>query len=399
MARAEVVAMLKLWGAWAWVVIGLALFSLHGPGQANYSQYMLLGWVAATPLFIGLWHFGVRRLIRLLSARNGRPCSAVIVGAGELGRNLGARLLDAPSPQIELTGFFDDKLAVGSYPLPGKPVQVHGRVEDVVALARARRIEQVYITLPMRAEHRVRQLIEALADTTVSVLYVPNVQMFDLMQARWMNLGGIPVISVYETPFDAGSALLKRLQDILVAGTALLVAAVPMLAIAVGVKLSSPGPVIFRQRRYGLNGEEVEVWKFRTMSVCEDGAVIRQAQKNDARITPLGSFLRRTSLDELPQFINVLQGTMSIVGPRPHAVAHNEEYRRLVRGYMLRHKVKPGITGWAQINGWRGETDSLEKMQKRVSYDLDYINRWSLWMDLKIIARTVGVIFFDKHAY
>jgi len=397
--RPEDIDMLKLWGVWAWVILGLVFFALHGSGQAGYSQYSVLGWVAATPLFIGLWHFGAHRLNRVLSARNSRPCTAVIVGAGELGKSLGAHLFEADALHTRLVGFFDDKLPIGSYPLPGKPMQVRGRVDEVAELARSRRVEQIYIALPMRAEQRVRRLIEALADTTASVFYIPNVQMFDLLQARWMSLGGMPVISVYETPMDDGSALLKRLQDIIVAGTALLVAVIPMLAIAVGVKLSSPGPVIFRQRRYGLQGDEVEVWKFRTMTVCEDGTVIRQARKGDARVTHFGAFLRRTSLDELPQLLNVLQGRMSIVGPRPHAVAHNEQYRRLIRGYMLRHKVKPGITGWAQINGWRGETDTLEKMQDRVAFDLEYINRWSFWMDLKIIVRTMRVFISDRQAY
>jgi putative colanic acid biosynthesis UDP-glucose lipid carrier transferase len=157
--------------------------------------------------------------------------------------------------------------------------------------------------------------------------------------------------------------------------------------------------VLFKQRRYGLKGEVVHVWKFRSMAVCEDGANIQQAKPDDARVTPLGAFLRRTSLDELPQFFNVLQGTMSVVGPRPHAVAHNEEYRRLIQGYMLRHKVKPGVTGWAQVNGWRGETDTLEKMQKRVECDLQYIQSWSLWLDLKIVWLTIWRGFGGHNAY
>jgi putative colanic acid biosynthesis UDP-glucose lipid carrier transferase len=172
-----------------------------------------------------------------------------------------------------------------------------------------------------------------------------------------------------------------------------------MLFIALGVKLTSPGPAVFKQRRYGLNGEEITVYKFRSMAVCEDGTNIVQAEKNDQRLTKLGAFLRRTSLDELPQFINVLQGRMSIVGPRPHAVAHNELYRKLIRGYMLRHKVKPGITGWAQVNGLRGETKDLEKMQARIEFDLHYLQNWSIWFDLWIIMRTVWVVLRRENAY
>jgi putative colanic acid biosynthesis UDP-glucose lipid carrier transferase len=170
-------------------------------------------------------------------------------------------------------------------------------------------------------------------------------------------------------------------------------------AVAIGVKLSSPGPIIFRQKRNGLDGEEIIVYKFRSMTTEDNGPQVKQATKGDPRITPFGRFIRRTSLDELPQFFNVLQGRMSIVGPRPHAVAHNEEYRKLIKAYMVRHKVKPGITGWAQVNGHRGETDTLEKMQRRVEYDLEYLRNWSIALDLQIIARTVKLMFFDPKAY
>ena len=172
-----------------------------------------------------------------------------------------------------------------------------------------------------------------------------------------------------------------------------------MLVIAVAIKLTSPGPVIFPQRRYGLNGEEIIVYKFRSMTTQDNGSVVAQAIRNDPRITRFGAFLRRTSLDELPQFFDVLRGRMSIVGPRPHAVAHNELYRKSIRGYMVRHKVKPGITGWAQVNGWRGETDTLEKMEMRIAYDLAYLRNWSLRLDLYIILKTVAVVFNDRHAY
>jgi putative colanic acid biosynthesis UDP-glucose lipid carrier transferase len=172
-----------------------------------------------------------------------------------------------------------------------------------------------------------------------------------------------------------------------------------LLAVAIGVKMSSPGPIIFRQKRNGLDGEEIIVYKFRSMRTQDNGPVVKQATKGDPRITPFGAFIRKTSLDELPQFVNVLQGRMSIVGPRPHAVAHNEEYRRLIKAYMVRHKVKPGITGWAQVNGYRGETDTIEKMQARVEYDLEYLRNWSLGLDLQIIIRTARLMLFDRNAY
>ena len=206
-------------------------------------------------------------------------------------------------------------------------------------------------------------------------------------------------LSVYDTPFQGASDLLKRAEDIVLSSIILLMLTLPMLCIAAAVKLTSPGPVIFKQKRYGLDGKQILVYKFRSMKVQDNGPTVKQATKNDPRITKLGAFLRRTSLDELPQFINVLQGRMSIVGPRPHAVAHNEEYRKLIKGYMLRHKVRPGITGWAQVNGLRGETETINKMVKRVEYDLDYIHRWSVWLDLKIIFMTVFNGFINKNAY
>jgi len=207
------------------------------------------------------------------------------------------------------------------------------------------------------------------------------------------------VVGICETPFTGTNELLKRVSDIVLASLIIVIISPVLLVLAIGVKLSSPGPVIFKQKRNGLDGEEITVYKFRSMTSQDNGPVVRQATKNDPRVTRFGAFLRRTSLDELPQFFNVLQGRMSIVGPRPHAVAHNEEYRRIIKAYMVRHKVKPGITGWAQVNGHRGETDTIEKMQARVEYDLEYLRNWSLGLDLQIIVRTIRLLFFDRNAY
>jgi putative colanic acid biosysnthesis UDP-glucose lipid carrier transferase len=221
----------------------------------------------------------------------------------------------------------------------------------------------------------------------------------DLIQGRSDTVCGLPVISVCETPFRGAAGVLKRTSDLVLAGLILILLSPLMLGIAAAVKLGSPGPVIFRQRRYGLDGQEITIYKFRSMSVVEDGSMIEQARKNDSRITRFGAVLRKTSMDELPQFINVLQGRMSVVGPRPHAVAHNEQYRRLIKSYMVRHKVRPGITGWAQVNGFRGETDSLEKMEGRIRCDLDYLRNWSLRLDLFIILKTIRLVFRDTAAY
>jgi putative colanic acid biosynthesis UDP-glucose lipid carrier transferase len=274
-----------------------------------------------------------------------------------------------------------------------------GSIEELLRQVEVGEIDSVYVALPLTNERRIEAVVNQLSDSTASVYVVPDLFVSELMHARWIDFGGMPLVSVYETPFYGLYGWVKRLEDIVLASLILVIISPVLLGIAIAVKTTSPGSILFKQRRYGLNGAVVEVWKYRSMTVCDDGAHVVQAKKNDARITPLGAFLRRTSLDELPQFINVLQGTMSVVGPRPHAVAHNEQYRKLIKGYMLRHKVKPGITGWAQVNGWRGETDTLDKMQKRVEFDLEYIQNWSLWLDLKIVFLTVFKGFSGKNAY
>ncbi|MDA7746949.1 undecaprenyl-phosphate glucose phosphotransferase [Psychromonas sp.] len=257
----------------------------------------------------------------------------------------------------------------------------------------------MYVALPLAAQKRIELILRELGDTTVDVHLVPDFFTFNLMNARLSHVGDTQTISVYESPMSGLSYLAKRIEDIVGASLILSVIALPMLIISILIKLDSSGPVFFKQKRYGLSGKSINVWKFRSMTVADNGDVVKQATKGDARITKLGAFLRKTSLDELPQFINVLQGQMSIVGPRPHAVAHNEEYRSLVDFYMLRHKVKPGITGWAQINGWRGETDTLDKMKKRVEFDLHYIRNWSVLFDIKIVFLTLFKGFIHKNAY
>jgi putative colanic acid biosynthesis UDP-glucose lipid carrier transferase len=251
----------------------------------------------------------------------------------------------------------------------------------------------------MASQPRLYELLESLHDTTASIYFAPDIFLFDLIQARMDTIGEMPVIAVCETPFYGINGLIKRASDIVLASAILVLVAPLMLAIAIGIKLTSPGPALFRQRRYGIDGRQIVVYKFRSMTVLEDGGVIAQATSDDPRVTRLGAFLRRTSLDELPQFINVLQGRMSVVGPRPHAVAHNEMYRKLIRGYMIRHKVRPGITGLAQVNGMRGETDKLDKMAKRIDYDLAYLRNWSLWLDLRIVLSTIPVVLKRENAH
>ncbi len=322
---------------------------------------------------------------------------AIIVGMNEQGLALANKITVSPYSRIDVVGFVDsrntERLTLTS------PHKLLDKLDKLAYLVKTQNIRVIYLSLPMAAQPRILQVLDELKDTTASIYFVPDMFITDLIQGQPGSVCGMPVISVCETPFKCTNGLVKRLSDIFLSALILVVLSLVILIIAVAVKLGSPGPIIFKQRRYGLDGEEILVYKFRSMTVTEDGGAIVQAQKNDKRITPLGAFLRRSSLDELPQFINVLQGRMSIVGPRPHAVAHNELYRKLIKGYMVRHKVKPGITGWAQVNGFRGETETLDKMQGRIDCDLDYLRNWSLRLDIHIILKTIRLVISDQKAY
>jgi putative colanic acid biosynthesis UDP-glucose lipid carrier transferase len=297
----------------------------------------------------------------------------------------------------DLLGFFDDRSAE-RLALPGADPLLGG-LNELPEFIERHGVKDVFITLPLTSQPRILQLMETLQNSTASVHFVPDVFGVSIIQGRLEDMGGVPVVGLHVTPFTGINGLLKRASDIVLASIILVLISPVLMAVAAGVKLSSPGPVIFRQRRTGLDGEVIEVYKFRSMTVQDNGSVVPQATRNDPRVTRFGRFIRRTSLDELPQFFNVLKGEMSIVGPRPHAVAHNEQYRKIVKAYMARHKVKPGITGWAQVNGLRGETDTVDKMARRVEYDLEYLRNWSLGLDLLIIARTAKLMFFDRKAY
>jgi putative colanic acid biosynthesis UDP-glucose lipid carrier transferase len=317
----------------------------------------------------------------------------------DLGIQLARNIKASPEIGLRLAGFYDDRPAKRTADLPREFGKRVGDLDELVRRAQLGTVDTVYITFPMRAEARIRSLLERLADSAVSVYIVPDFFVFELLHARWTNAGGLPTVSVFENPLYGVDGLLKRTADLVLGAALLAAAAVPMLVIAVLIKLSSPGPVFFRQRRYGLDGREILVWKFRSMTCCDNGSIVRQATLGDDRVTPIGRVLRRTSLDELPQLFNVLEGSMSLVGPRPHANAHNEQYRTQIGGYMLRHKVKPGITGLAQVSGYRGETETLDKMAQRVACDHQYIREWSFGLDLKILFKTLRVVMAQSNAY
>jgi putative colanic acid biosynthesis UDP-glucose lipid carrier transferase len=375
---------------------GLLLLVGHLLQVVNlFPRKAIVAWFVVTPFTLAYAHAAARRATSLLVRRAAAGRRQVIVGANRIGCELAARLAEEPW-HGELAGFFDDRRQE-RLPRECRP-KLLGKFADLPDYARRNNIHVIYVCQPNSRHPRIRWLIDALGDTTASIYFVPDLSAFDLMQARFGEIGGMPFVAVRETPFCGMAGVLKRASDLVLA-TAAFVLVLPLsAAIAILVRRTSPGPVLFRQRRYGLDGREFNVYKFRTMSVCEDDP-IRQATRDDPRVTRVGRFLRRTSLDELPQLLNVFAGSMSLVGPRPHAVAHNEHYRRLVSGYMLRHKVRPGITGLAQVNGFRGETRDLEKMRQRVRYDLEYLKHWSLGLDIRILLKTARIVLTDRSAY
>jgi putative colanic acid biosynthesis UDP-glucose lipid carrier transferase len=382
---------------WLWVA-GLLLLTGFATGYiTQFNQQALVTWLWVAPTTELCMQCLLRAAAPWLMRLQGPVKRAIIVGMNGQGTALATSIRESPYSRIDLLGFVDSRsekriAAFGETKLLGQLNQLAKIVLD-------NRVQLIYLSLPMASQPRILQLLDDLKDTTASIYFVPDMFFTDLIQGHTGSVCRMPIISVCETPFRGADGALKRVSDIVMSVLILVLIAPLLLLIALAVKFTSPGPVIFKQRRYGLDGEEIVVYKFRSMNVTEDGGDIQQAQKGDARVTPLGSFMRRTSIDELPQFFNVLQGRMSIVGPRPHAVAHNELYRKLIKGYMVRHKVRPGVTGWAQVNGYRGETRTLDKMQGRINYDLDYLRNWSLRLDLHIILKTIRLVLKDESAH
>jgi len=383
--------------SWLVLLSILALCAYATRSLHYFEDDVLMAWAVITPILQWLATWLGRTIVRRRAVRAESRRTAVVVGASALGVKVARALQGGDDAGVEFVGFFDDR--TDGRIDPTAKSKVLGTLSEVAAYTTEHRVREVYITLPLGSQPRIVELLEQLQDTTASLFFVPDVFGISIIQGRLQDMNGVPVVGICETPFTGTNELVKRISDIILASFIVVLISPLLVAIAIGVKLSSPGPVLFKQRRNGLDGHEIVVYKFRSMRTMEDGEVVRQATRNDPRVTPFGAFLRRTSFDELPQFFNVLAGTMSIVGPRPHAVTHNKEYRQIIKAYMVRHKVKPGITGWAQVNGQRGETDTVEKMRMRVEYDLEYLRNWSLGLDLKIIVSTIRVLFFDRQAY
>ncbi len=384
--------------AWLLTFLSLIFIAFITKTSEQFSRVVLIAWLVITPILLILARFLLRVIFAQLRQLGLNNRTVAIVGMTQNGFHFARDLENKPEFGYKVVGFYEDRTERGyneilnHYPLLGN-------FNDMILAARRGEWDQIYIALPVEARNRMLRLLDELSDSATPIRLLPDYFTTNLLHSKFIEIADNPVLCIYDSPFSADHAFIKRIEDLLLGSIILILISPIMLAIAIAVKLTSKGPVLFKQTRYGLRGEKIRVWKFRSMTVCEDGDTVTQATRGDSRYTKIGEFLRKTSLDELPQFFNVLQGTMSIVGPRPHAVAHNEQYRTLIPGYMLRHLIKPGITGWAQVNGWRGETNTIYKMRKRVEFDLEYMREWSLWLDLKIIFFTIFRAFTDKNAY
>ena len=381
-----------------WIAVGACVgLVLYLSGlRVSPTDRALAAWFAFTPLVLWGGTIGVRQVLLYVGIKLTMPRRAIIIGANKQGLLLGRKLQEQSLMRVNLLGFFDDRPADR---LPRLDAAWLGRTGDVLEYVRRHGVNVVYIPLPISPRPGLAKLLHGLRDTVASVYFVPDFSSLSNIPSRVDVLHGMPMIAINESPLFGVRSVAKRVSDLILSFIILLVIWPVLVAVAIGVKCGSSGPVTFKQLRYGLDGREILIYKFRSMTVTEDGVTsYTQVTRNDNRVTRFGAFIRRTSLDELPQLLNVIEGSMSLVGPRPHAIAVNEHYRSLIPSYMFRHKVKPGITGWAQVNGNRGG-DDLHSMKKRIECDLEYLKNWSMWLDFKIMLRTFAVIWGDRDAF
>lgn len=388
----------KLLTAWVAMAIILSVFTFFTKTGASYSREWLFIWMVFGFLSTLVYRFVLVACLRFLRRRGFNVRHIIVIGSGKLAEEAIQKIQANDSAGYVIVDIFGPVTANTKTELAG--LAVSPVPENLEQYVNDKALDEVWIALPLKKEPLIRELLHQLRFSTANIHLVPDILGLELLNNSIFEISGMPVLQIRATPMEGFNRLLKRVEDILIGSIILILISPLLFVIACLVKISSPGPVIYKQKRYGWGGRSISVYKFRSMKIHQESAgILTQAMKGDLRITPLGSFLRKTSLDELPQFINVLQGRMSIVGPRPHAVEHNEFYKLKVTQYMQRHMVKPGITGWAQVNGYRGETDTLDKMEKRVEYDLYYIENWSLSLDLKIIFMTIFKGFVNKNAY
>lgn len=382
--------------AWTVVIATLVVSEWAVKNSGEYSRLWLGSWFATALALLGVHRWAGRRLLGSIRARGIDARKVMLVGATHAGRKIVAAARQSPWMGLDVVGYVQtphDQQAIADVPCVGD-------LDAFIANLQQYAPDQIWVALPMRAEAEIKRLLDATSELPATIRLVPDLFGYELLNHQATQLAGVPVITLRGSRVEGHARIAKAVEDRLLALMILLLLAPLMVLIAIGVKLSSPGPVFYRQKRNGLGGREIDVWKFRSMRVhAESNGKVTQATINDPRVTRFGRLLRASSLDELPQFINVLQGQMSIVGPRPHAVAHNHYFRERLDGYMQRHGVKPGLTGLAQVSGFRGETDTIEKMAQRVECDISYINCWSIWLDLRIILRTPWVLLKRTNAY
>ena len=364
----------------------------------NYSRIWLVSSVLTAATLLLVNRIAVTRLVSRAFKNKQLMESIVIVGANEHAEKMIATILGTPNCGVNILGVFDDRV---QRPLPPSLCpRLLGSTDKLLSYIRRNQVDRVVVALPWIATSRINELLKKLRTVPVRIDLVPNDVVWQFRAMNMERLGGVPVVTIANAKIDVQSGLAKRMEDVVIAASLLTLAAPLMVLIALAIKLDSKGPALFKQRRHGFNNQIFEVYKFRSMTMADSSNTeITQATRNDPRITRIGKFLRRSSLDELPQLFNVLMGHMSVVGPRPHAVQHNIEYGSIISEYFARHNVKPGITGWAQVNGLRGETNTSEKMHRRVDADLYYIEHWSLLMDMKIILMTAITVWFQEAAY
>ncbi|HKU42279.1 MAG TPA: undecaprenyl-phosphate glucose phosphotransferase [Polyangiales bacterium] len=379
----------RVWLVWCMVTPLLLGLAFATKTTDDYSRIIMTTWFVLAPTAVALSRHGLRLLMNRVHESGYNTRTVAIAGASALGEELARGIHDAPWMGLKFVGYYDDRRASRNSGADGLVGAVKGDLTQLCHAARNGAVDIVYIALPLRAEPRINAIIRSLQDTTASVYLACDFGGVDILRAEWSQIGSVPAMSVVETPFHGIEGLTKRASDLVLSCVCLVLFALPMALIALAIKRASPGPVLIRQRRSGLHGESMHVLKFRTTFGASEDAT---------ELTPIGAFLKRTALEELPQLFQVLVGDMSIVGPRPHSALHNAQYGALISDYTLRLRVKPGMTGWAQVNAWRIESDTLDKMQRRIEYDLAYIRNWTIWLDLKILLLTVRCCARGWHA-
>ncbi len=387
-------AMRAVVARWALIVLGLIAFGFALKMSEQFSRSWLFAWTGVVAVYLVGARVVAASVLRRAVREGGVFARRIaVVGGTEAARRFAEHAAD-PEKAISIVGIF----SVGPEDTEaGAPLA--GNLRDLEIAARNGKIDDIVIALPRSSKETMTALINRLSLLPVTLAICPNVHWLDHHGGEVVRIGGAPLLTLYRRPLEGWGGVLKTMEDYLIGGLAFLLLSPLMLAIAAAIKFEGSGPILFTQQRHGFNHKVFRIYKFRTMTVAEDGDAVVQARRDDPRVTRLGAFLRRYSLDELPQILNVLKGDMSLVGPRPHALAHNHQYAQTVQNYSGRHKMKPGMTGWAQVNGWRGETSEREHMAERVRFDLEYIDNWSLWFDVKIMVLTFAAVLFPKNAH